>query len=112
MAHDSAVPKRNSLASQSPGLLLSAVCHQLPGGTDHPPPGKTGAPSQNVADGSSRPRVAGSASDLAVADDLPAPEIAHSCTHGVPKRRLLRHPFEAYRSRSSTPAECDTCCTR
>jgi len=93
VALDSAVPNSNSLASQPARLLLSAVCHQPPGGADHAPPGKTGAPSQNVADGSSRPWVAGSASDLAVADDLPAPEIAHDGTHGVPKCLLLRHPI-------------------
>ena len=53
-----------------------AVGGQLAVSSYHTPPGKTGAPREYVANRTGRPWVAGSASDLPIADDLTATEIA------------------------------------
>jgi hypothetical protein len=76
LALDSTVPNRNPLPTQPAHLLVPVTGREFPGSTNHTPPRKTGAPRQYVANRTGRPWVAGSASDLPIADDLTATEVA------------------------------------
>src|SRR3982074_1213585 len=49
-----AAANRNTLAAQPLGLLFPTVRHQLAGRPDHAPPGKTGAPGENITNGTGR----------------------------------------------------------
>jgi hypothetical protein len=58
------------------GLLFPTVRHQLAGRPDHAPPGKTGAPGENITNGTGRSGIAGAPANLAVTDNLSAPKIS------------------------------------
>jgi hypothetical protein len=75
-------------------LLLPSVRGQLPVRSDHPPPGEAHAAGKDVSDRPGRSRITGSASDFAIADDLPAPDIADDRPHRLDERSLLWHALD------------------
>lgn len=91
-AVDSAVPHRDALPAQPPGLLLPTVRGQLPVRPHDPPPGETQAVGQDVSDRPGRSRITRSPGDLTVTDDLPAPHVADDRPHGLDEGSLLWHP--------------------
>ena len=77
MRRDPAAPisNGNALPPEPSGLLLATVRRQLAIGPDHPPPGQAHAVRQHISDRPGGSRISGSASNLAVADDLPPPHV-------------------------------------
>lgn len=73
---DPTAANRYAFLAQPTRLLLPTVRDQFAAGPDHAPPGETGTPREKVANRAGRSRIAGSARDLPVADDLPTREIA------------------------------------
>jgi len=73
---DSTGADRSALSTQPAGLLQPTVRDQLAARPDHAPPGKTGGPGQHVANRPGRARVAGSARNFAIADDLSTAEVS------------------------------------
>jgi hypothetical protein len=65
--------------------------HQLSVRPSDPPPRQACARSKDVADRSGGPGMPGSACDLAVANNLPTPEVANHLPYGLDEGRLLGH---------------------
>src|SRR5919204_3240285 len=85
-----AVADRDPFAAKAARLLVTAVRRQLAVGADHPPPRHSDAGGQHIADRSRRPRVAGAACHLAVADDFAARNVADYPLYDLGERRLHR----------------------
>ena len=81
-----AAANRNPFTAQPAGLFLPAMCGQLAVRADDPPPGQTYVSRQHITHGARRPRIAGAARDLPVADNLALAQIPDDGSHRVGER--------------------------
>ena len=91
MPLDTTLRDLEALTPEADRLLLAASGGELTGGPDNPPPREPMRRCQDIAHGSGGPWVAGSAGDLAVADDLPTAEVTHHLPYFLDERPWLRY---------------------
>jgi hypothetical protein len=83
---DAAVANRDPFPAQPAGLLVPAMRGQLAVRADYAPPGQTHSSRQHVTHGARRPRIAGAARDLPVADNLALAQIPYDGSDRVEER--------------------------